>query len=169
MLLGVRTLIVVFPVTLAVLAVLTLGVSIPAERRESGAGDARVTRIRAGSASLVAADVAQVQTRRARRGLPFARDTGALLRAWLAQWKKPRVRDRMRDWAEYHGLRASAGRERFVVRTSAGPGTSGWFRLAVDDRTDRVTATCGGTPAPGCRRGRWNPTDHGHAPRYYLR
>jgi hypothetical protein len=169
MLLALRSLIVVFPVTLAVLAVLTLGLSIPAERGGTSAGDARVTRIRAGSASLVAADVAQIQTRRRRRGLPFARDTQALLRAWLAQWKKPRVRYRMRDWAEYHGLRASAGRDQFVVRTSAGPGTSGWFRLAVDDRADRVAATCGGAPAPGCRHGRWNPGDHGHAPRYYLR
>jgi hypothetical protein len=166
--LAVRTPIVVFPVMLALLATLTLALSSPAERGGSGAGDARVTRIRAESASLVAADIAQVQTRRRQRGLPFARDTEALLRAWLAQWK-PSQRDRMRDWAEYHGLRASAGRDRFVVRTSAGPGTTGWFRLAVDDRADRVAATCGGEPAPGCDHGRWNPGDHGHAPRYYLR
>ncbi|HEX6652780.1 MAG TPA: hypothetical protein VF072_08555 [Thermoleophilaceae bacterium] len=43
---------------------------------------------------------------------------------------------------------------------------AGW--LVVDRPARRVSATCGGDPAPGCVNGRWRILDHGLVRRYLL-
>ena len=60
----------------------------------------------------------------------------------------------MLDWTRYHRLRTDTHSGGFVVRTSSGPGATGFFRIEVDRRARTVSATCGGDPAPGCRGGR---------------
>jgi hypothetical protein len=45
---------------------------------------------------------------------------------------------------------------------------SGRDRLEVDCHAHRVTATCGGDPAPGCVNGRWRFEDHGLVRRYLV-
>lgn len=129
-------------------------------------GDRRVLEIRAESASLIASDLAGFQERRRREGRGYARGTEALVSSWLTQFDR-RERGGMRDWTEYHGVHASASGSRFVVETSSGPGTDGWYRLTVDRRAGRVTARCGGDPAPGCSRGRWRIGTHGLPRSYY--
>ena len=57
-------------------------------------GDRRVLRIRAGSAPLVASDLAGFQERRRREGRGYARDTDALVAAWVRRLE-PRERDEM--------------------------------------------------------------------------
>jgi hypothetical protein len=54
------------------------------------------------------------------------------------------------------------------IRASSAPGTDGWFRVSVDRRGGRVTLACGGSPAPGCRAGRWRLDDFGLRPRDLL-
>jgi hypothetical protein len=130
-------------------------------------GDRRVLEIRAESAPLIASDLAQIQERRRRAGLGYARDTDALVAAWLRQFDTGERHD-MREWSEYHGAHASATATRFVVETSSGPGADGWYRLEVDRRAGRVERTCGGEPTPGCVRGRWPADSHGLSDRYLL-
>jgi hypothetical protein len=130
-------------------------------------GDQKVREIRASSAPLIASDLAGFQERRRREGRAYARDTEALVSAWLGQFEADERRG-MRDWTEYHGVLASATASGFVVETSSAPGTDGWYRLKVDRRAGRIRATCGGTPAPGCRRGRWRIGSHGLNKRYLL-
>ena len=86
---------------------------------------------------------------------------------WLTQFGREHRRQ-MRGWTEYHGVRASATRTRFVVETMSAPAADGWYRIAVDRRAQRVSATCGGDPAPGCVDGRWRIADHGLVRRYVL-
>jgi hypothetical protein len=130
-------------------------------------GDRRVLEIRAESATLIASDLAGFQERWRREGHGYARGTEALLGAWLTQFDR-QDRRRMRDWTEYHGVHASASGSAFVVETSSGPGTDGWYRLAVDRRAGRVAARCGGSPAPGCANGRWRIGTHGLDVSYLL-
>jgi hypothetical protein len=85
----------------------------------------------------------------------------------VRQWDS-RERDEMRDGARYHGTQATATRSGFVIETSSGPGTSGWFRLEVDRRAGTVARTCGGDPAPTCRAGRWPKDAHGAVDSYLL-
>ena len=129
--------------------------------------DRKVERILADSAPLVAADLAGFQERRRREGRGYARDTEALVGDWLTQFGAEHRRQ-MRDWTQYHGVQASAGRHGFVVETSSAPAADGWYRLKVDRRARRVSATCGGSPAPGCVGGRWRIEDHGLVRRYLL-
>ena len=139
-----------YPVALLVGALLALaGVAFALtgmgdEGRRSG-GDAKVLRIRASSAPLLASDLAGFWDR--------GRDAN-VLSGWLAQYSGD-DRGRMRDWLEYHDVRVSAGRTRLRVETSSGPGTDGWFRIEVDRHAGHVELRCGGEPAPGCRSGRW--------------
>jgi hypothetical protein len=129
--------------------------------------DLKVERIRASSAPLVAADLAGFEERRRREGRGYARDTEALLSDWLTQFDREHRRQ-MREWTGYHGVRASATRTRFVIETMSAPMADGWYRLVVDRRARRVSATCGGDPAPGCAHGRWRIEDHGLVRRYLL-
>jgi hypothetical protein len=131
-----------------------------------GDGDRRVLEIRAESASLIAADVAQVEERRRRNGKGYAAGE-TLLADWLAQFPA-RERRRMLDWSRYHELRTDTSAGGFVVRTASGPGASGFFRLEVDRRAKTVLASCGGEPAPGCRHGRWRIERHGLLESYLL-
>jgi hypothetical protein len=135
----------------------------------SGAGgrDLRVERILASSAPLVAADLAGFQERRRRDGRGYARDTQELVGDWLTQYDA-RHRRQMLDWTEYHGVHASATRHGFVVETVSAPDADGWYRLEVDRRARRVSATCGGSPAPGCVSGHWRTEDFGLVRRYVL-
>jgi hypothetical protein len=126
-----------------------------------------VERIRADSAPLVAADLAGFQERRRREGRDYARETEALVADWLAQFDSEH-RGQMREWAQYHGVHATATRRGFVIETASAPTADGWFRLAVDRRTRTVAATCGGDPAPGCVNGRWRIRDYGLVRAYLL-
>jgi hypothetical protein len=74
----------------------------------------------------------------------------------------------MRDWAGYHGVKASATRSGFTIETLSAPGRSGWYRLTVDRHGGQVVARCGGDPAPSCRAGRWDIREHGLVRRYLL-
>jgi len=130
-------------------------------------GDRRVLEIRATSAPLLASDFAGFQERRRREGRGYARGTDALVAAWVRQFE-PRERDEMIEWSRYHGTHASATRRGFVVETSSGPGASGWYRLEVDRRAGTVERTCGGDPAPTCRKGRWPKDAHGAVDSYLL-
>ena len=129
--------------------------------------DLRVERIRATSAPLVASDLAGFQERRRREGRGYARDTESLVNDWLTQFDAEHHR-LMRDWTEYHGVKASATRTRFVVETISTPTAGGWYRLAVDRRARQVNATCGGNPAPGCVNGQWRIAEYGLIRRYLL-
>jgi hypothetical protein len=129
--------------------------------------DLKVERIRASSASLLAADLAGFQERRRREGRGYARDTKALVADWLTQFD-PEDRGQMREWTQYHGVHATATHRGFVIETVSAPAADGWYRLAVDRRARRVVARCGGDPAPGCRGGRWEIRRHGLIRRYLL-
>ena len=129
--------------------------------------DRKVERIRASSAPLVAADLAGFQERRRREGRGYARDTEALVADWLTQFDAEH-RGQMREWTQYHGVHATATRRDFMIETVSAPAADGWYRLTVDRRAHRVSATCGGSPAPGCVHGRWQTEDHGLIRRYLL-
>jgi hypothetical protein len=129
--------------------------------------DLKVERILASSAPLVASDLAGFQERRRREGRGYALDTDALVSDWLTQFDREHRRE-MREWTQYHGVQASATRTRFVIETMSAPAADGWFRLVVDRRAGRVSATCGGDPAPGCVNGRWSTLDHGLVRSYVL-
>ncbi len=131
-----------------------------------GDGDRRVLEIRAASASLIAADVAQLEERRRRNGDGYAAGE-TLLADWLGQFPA-KERKRMLDWTRYHRLRTDTRPGGFVVRTSSGPSATGFFKLEVDRRAKTVSATCGGDPAPGCRGGRWRIGRHGLQESYLL-
>ncbi len=73
----------------------------------------------------------------------------------------------MLEWTRYHSLRTDTRPGGFTVRTSSGPGASGFFRIEVDREAGTVSATCGGDPAPRCTNGRWRVEQHG-LPRAYL-
>jgi hypothetical protein len=128
--------------------------------------DRNVERILATSAPLLAADFAGFQERRRREGRGYARGTETLVAYWLDQFAA-KHRRKMRGWTEYHGLQASATRRSFVIETVSAPMADGWYRLEVDRRARRVSATCGGSPAPGCVNGHWRFQDRG-LPRSYL-
>ncbi len=130
-------------------------------------GDRRVREIRASSAPLIASDLAGFQERLRREGLGYARDTDALIDAWLKQFPR-RDRHEMRDWTGYHGLQASATRSGFVIETMSAPEADGWYRLEVRRKAGRISATCGGSPAPGCVGGRWRIQSHGLVASYLL-
>jgi hypothetical protein len=130
-----------------------------------GQGDRRVLEIRAESASLIAADVAQFEERRRREGEGYAAGE-TLLADWLGQFPRDE-RGRMLEWTRYHSLRTDTRPGGFTVRTSSGPGASGFFRIEVDREAGTVSATCGGDPAPRCTNGRWRVEQHG-LPRGYL-
>jgi hypothetical protein len=130
-------------------------------------GDRRVREIRASSATLIASDLAGFQERVRRDGRGYLPDTDALIDEWLKQFPRGERR-KMRDWTGYHGVDASATRSGFVVETLSAPGANGWFRLEVEREAGRITATCGGSPAPGCRKGRWHYQAHGLPARYLL-
>jgi hypothetical protein len=86
---------------------------------------------------------------------------------WLTQYDA-RHRRQMLDWTRYHGVRASATRHGSVVETMSAPAADGWYRLEVDRRAPLVSATCGGSPAPGCVNGHWRTLDFGLVRRYVL-
>jgi hypothetical protein len=130
-------------------------------------GDRRVREIRAGSATLIASDLAGFQERMRRDGRGYARDTDALVDAWLTQFPR-RDRHQMRDWTGYHGVEASATSSGFVIETMSAPQADGWYRLEVERRAARILATCGGSPAPGCVGGRWRIQAHGLPASYLL-
>ncbi|HEX6584883.1 MAG TPA: hypothetical protein VF056_14885 [Thermoleophilaceae bacterium] len=44
----------------------------------------------------------------------------------------------------------------------------GWYRLEVERRAGRISATCGGGPAPGCTDGHWRFEAHGLQASYLL-
>jgi hypothetical protein len=102
-----------------------------------------------------------------RQGRGYAPDTATLVRAWLRQFPHRDWR-RMREWAVYHGLQASATHSGFVVETMSAPDANGWFRLEVRRAAGRVVATCGGSPAPGCSDGHWRVPEHGLPVSYLL-
>ena len=131
-----------------------------------GRGERRVLEIRAQSASLIAADVAQFEERRRREGDGYAAGE-TLLADWLGQFPSAE-RERMLDWSHYHALRADTRPGGFAVRTSSGPGTSGFFRVEIDREAGTVSATCGGDPAPRCVNGRWRVEQHGLERAYLL-
>ena len=47
------------------------------------------------------------------------------------------------------------------------PDADGWYRLEVERKAGRITATCGG-PTPGCSKGRWRYQEHGLPASYLL-
>jgi hypothetical protein len=132
-----------------------------------GDGNRKVREIRASSAPLIASDLAGYQERMRREGRCYARDTDALINDWLTQFPR-RERRRMRDWSEYHGVQASATKAGFTIDTASAPDADGWYRLEVKRKAGRITATCGGSPAPGCRKGRWRIQAHGLVASYLL-
>jgi hypothetical protein len=132
-----------------------------------GDGNRRVREIRASSAPLIASDMAGFQERMRRQGRGYAPDTGALVDAWLRQFPRREWR-KMRDWTEYHGVEGSATRSGFVIETASAPDADGWFRLEVERKAGRITASCGGSPAPGCAKGRWRFQAHGLVASYLL-
>ena len=123
----------------------------------------RVREIRASSAPLLASDLAAFIERRRRSGLSDADPVAA----WLSQFPR-NDRGEMRDWLDYHDARIGVTATGYRLETSSGPGTDGWFRVEVDRRSRRVSATCGGEPAPGCASGRWRLEGFGHASSYLL-
>jgi hypothetical protein len=131
-------------------------------------GNRRVREIRASSATLIASDLAGFQERMRREGRGYARDTDALISAWLEQFPR-RDRREMRDWTGYHGVQASATSSGFVIETMSAPEADGWYRLEVERNAGRISATCGGSPAPGCVGGRWRIQAHGLPASYLLR
>jgi hypothetical protein len=130
-------------------------------------GDSRVREIRASSAPLIASDLAGFQERMRREGRGYARTTGTLIDAWLRQFPRSERR-KMRDWTDYHGVQGSATRSGFVIETASAPDADGWFRLEVERKAGRITASCGGSPAPGCAKGRWRFQAHGLVASYLL-
>jgi hypothetical protein len=126
-----------------------------------------VREARASSAPLIASDLAGFQERMRRQGRGYAPDTAALINAWLRQFPR-RDRRKMRDWTSYHGVEGSATRSGFVVETMSAPDADGWFRLEVRPRAGRIVTTCGGSPVPGCREGRWRFQAHGLPAAYLL-
>jgi len=137
---------------------------------DSAAGrdrDRTVREARATSAPLIASDLAGFQERMRRQGRGYARDTTALIHAWLRQFPR-RDWGKMRDWANYHGAEGSATKSGFVVETMSAPDADGWFRLEVRRRAGRIIATCGGSLAPGCREGHWRFSSHGLPASYLL-
>jgi len=130
-------------------------------------GNRRVREIRASSAPLIASDLAGFQERVRREGRGYARDTDALINAWLKQFPR-RERHEMRDWTGYHGVQASATGSGFAIETMSAPEADGWYRLAVERKAGRISATCGGSPAPGCVEGRWRFQAHGLPASYLL-
>ena len=158
-------LVAVLPLVLVLVLALVVALAMGGWGTE-GEGDRRVLEIRAGSASLIAADVAQLEEQRRRNGEGYAAGE-TLLADWLAQFPR-RDRRRMLDWSRYHDLRTETHRGGFSVHTSSGPGASGWFSIEVDRRARRVEAACGGEPAPGCRNGRWRIARHGLQESYLL-
>ena len=140
--------------------------SVYGERNGVRGRDHKVERILATSAPLLAADFASFQERRRREGRGYARDTETLVADWLEAFPA-KHRRKMRGWTEYHGLQAGATRRGFVIETMSAPAADGWYRLEVDRRAQRVSATCGGSPAPGCVHGHWRYQDRG-LPRSFL-
>jgi hypothetical protein len=130
-------------------------------------GNRRVREIRASSAPLIASDLAGFQERMRRQGRGYAPDTRALIDAWLTQFPR-RDWHEMRDWTGYHGVQASATRSGFVIETMSAPEADGWYRLEVERKAGRISATCGGSPAPGCVGGRWRIQRHGLVASYLL-
>ena len=130
-------------------------------------GNRRVREIRASSAPLIASDLAGFQERMRRDGRGYARDTEALVDAWLTQFPR-RERRKMRDWTQYHGVQASATRSGFAIQTASAPDADGWYRLDVERKAGRIVATCGGAPTPGCADGRWRFQAHGLVASYLL-
>ena len=130
-------------------------------------GDRRVLEIRAESAPLVASDLASFQERRRRDGAGYADGTDALVGEWAEQFPRG-DRDEMIEWTRYHGTHATATARGFTVETSSGPGASGWFRIEVNREAGTVKRTCGGSPAPTCRAGRWPKDAHGTPDSYLL-
>jgi hypothetical protein len=152
---------------LALLAFLALALSALGEGAGMRDGDHRVREIRATSAPLIATDLAGFQERMRRQGRGYARDTDSLVRAWLTQFPRREWR-KMRDWTDYHGVHGSATRSGFVVETMSAPDADGWYRLEVERAAGRITATCGGGPAPGCTDGHWRFQAHGLPASYLL-
>jgi hypothetical protein len=168
MLVGIRHPVGIGVSLLALVSVLALLLSsVYGDSRGVRRADPNVDRILADSAPLIASDLATFQERRRRMGLGYLRDTDALVSAWVRQFG-PRDRRRMRDWTRYHGVEASATRSGFAIEALSAPARSGWYRLTVDRRARRVVARCGGDPAPGCSRGRWNIERHGLIRAYLL-
>jgi hypothetical protein len=130
-------------------------------------GDRRVREIRASSAPLIASDMAGFQERMRRDGRGYAPDTETLVAAWLTQFPRGERR-KMRDWTEYHGVEGSATSSGFVIETMSAPDADGWYRLEVERKAGRITATCGGWPTPGCTEGRWRYEAHGLPASYLL-
>jgi hypothetical protein len=126
-------------------------------------GDLKVQEIRASSAPLLAADLAGFAERRRREG----HGGQGLVDAWLAQYRSTARQD-MRSWLAYHDAHVSAGADGVRIETSSGPKTDGWFRIEVDRAETRIALTCGGSPAPGCVRGRWSLEPFGHSRAYLL-
>ena len=149
--------------TAIALVVMSVGDDSPAVRD----GNHRVREILASSAPLIASDLAGFQERRRREGRGYARDTEGLVADWLRQFDA-KDRRRMREWTRYHGVDATGTASGFVVETSSAPDADGWYRLEVERRAGRVTATCGGAPATGCRDGHWRIERHGLIRRYLL-
>ena len=112
-----------------------------------GGRDRKVERILATSAPLLAADFAGFQERRRREGRGYARDTETLVAYCLEQFPA-KHRRKMRGWTEYHGLQAGATRQGFVIETMSAPAADGWYRLEVDRRAQRVSATCTDSESP---------------------
>jgi hypothetical protein len=105
-------------------------------------------------AASVVAQLASLMEQDRRSGIDNTRDREALAAT--------------RRSARLQRLEVSATHSGFVIEATEKQPLGAWVRLAVDRRSRRVMATCGGAPTVYCTDGRWRIEEHGLSRRYLL-